>query len=243
MIIELTGLTKSFGPHRVLDGITRRLEFTHTLALIGPSGGGKSTLLRILAGLLAPDGGTVRINGEPLPADVDARRRYRTGIGIVFQAYNLFPHLTARENILLPLVEVHGLPRDEARARAEDVLARFQLTAHAGKHPAALSGGQRQRIAIARAIATQPRFLLFDEPTSALDPEMTAEVLDLLAELRAEGRTLILVTHEMGFARHTADLAAFVAQGTLLEVAEPAQLFAGAEHPDVRRFLGRILRH
>lgn len=243
MIIELSGLTKSFGSHRVLDGLTRRLEFSHTLALIGPSGGGKSTLLRLLAGLLAPDAGTVRINGVPLPSEEDARRRYRAGIGIVFQAYNLFPHLTALENILLPLVEVHRLPREEARARADTVLARFQLSAHAGKHPAALSGGQRQRIAIARAVATQPGFLLFDEPTSALDPEMTAEVLDLLAELRDEGRPLILVTHEMGFARHTADLMAFVAQGTLLEVAEPEHLFAGATHPDVRRFLGRILRH
>ncbi len=243
MNIELRGLTKRFGANAVLADVTRTLSFAHTLALIGPSGGGKSTLLRILAGLLTPDAGSVEVDSRPLPTAEEERRRYRAGIGIVFQAYNLFPHLTARENILLPLIQVHRLAPDEADARTAEVLTRFQLSAHADKHPAALSGGQRQRIAIARAVATHPRFLLFDEPTSALDPEMTAEVLDLLAELRAEGRTLILVTHEMGFARHTADLVAFVGQGTLLEVAPPEALFTVPSHPDVRRFLGRILRH
>lgn len=243
MNIELRGLTKRFGSQTVLDDVTATLAFDHTLALIGPSGGGKSTLLRLIAGLLAPDAGSIAVDGRPLPTDEAGLRVYRAGIGVVFQAFNLFPHLTALDNILLPLVQVHGLAPADARARAEEVLTRFQLAAHAHKHPAMLSGGQRQRVAIARAIAIQPRFLLFDDPTSALDPEMTAEVLDLLAELRAEGRTLILVTHEMGFARHTADLVAFVSGGTLREIAPPEVLFTAPREAEVQRFLGRILRY
>ena len=243
MKIELRGVSKRFGAQSVLANVTASLEFPHTLALIGPSGGGKSTLLRLLAGLITPDAGSITIDGHAIPNSTAALRLYRAQIGIVFQAFNLFPHLSALENILLPLTQVHHVPSDEASARAHAVLERFHLAAHAGKRPAELSGGQRQRVAIARAIAIQPKFLLFDEPTSALDPEMTAEVLDLLAELRSEGRPMILVTHAMGFARHTADQVAFVSGGTLLEVGRPDQIFEAAARPEVRQFLDRVLRY
>jgi len=243
MKIELHGVSKRFGAQSVLANVTATLEFEHTLALIGPSGGGKSTLLRLLAGLITPDEGIITIDGHALPGSAAALRAYRAQIGIVFQAFNLFPHLSALENILLPLTQVHRLAPAEATTRAQAVLERFQLAAHAGKRPAELSGGQRQRVAIARAIAIQPKFLLFDEPTSALDPEMTAEVLDLLAELRSEGRPMILVTHAMGFARHTADLVAFVSGGNLQEIASPDRFFGSPNRPEVRQFLERVLRY
>jgi len=243
MKIELRGITKRFGAQSVLANVTASLEFPHTLALIGPSGGGKSTLLRLLAGLITPDAGSLSVDGHAIPNSTSALRLYRAQIGIVFQAFNLFPHLSALENILLPLTQVHHVPSDEAAARAQAVLERFHLATHAGKRPSELSGGQRQRVAIARAVAIQPKFLLFDEPTSALDPEMTAEVLDLLAELRSEGRPMILVTHAMGFARHTADLVAFVSGGTLLEIGRPDQIFEAAVHPELRQFLDRVLRY
>jgi polar amino acid transport system ATP-binding protein len=243
MKIELRNVSRGFGSQPVLSHLDATLEFAHVLALIGPSGGGKSTLLRLLAGLIPPDGGSIAIDGETLPRSEKDLRAYRARIGIVFQAFNLFPHLSAFDNVLLPLVQVHGWTLPRARARAGAVLDRFRLSDHAAKRPAELSGGQRQRVAIARAIAIEPRFLLLDEPTSALDPEMTAEVLELLAELRSEGRPLVLVTHEMGFARHTADLVAFVANGVLAEVASPGQLFANPENAEVRSFLSRVLRY
>ncbi|MDD5198317.1 MAG: amino acid ABC transporter ATP-binding protein [Terrimicrobiaceae bacterium] len=243
MKVELHGVTKRFGGQTVLNRITSTIEFPHTLALIGPSGGGKSTFLRLLAGLIAPDAGTITIDGEPIPGESPALRRYRARIGIVFQAFNLFPHLSALDNIRLALTEVHGLSPSMATTRAMDALARFQLADHAHKRPATLSGGQRQRVAIARAIAIQPKFLLFDEPTSSLDPEMTAEVLELLATLRSENRTMILVTHEMGFARHTADLVAFISGGSIEEVDAPERIFGEAKNPTVRNFLARVLRY
>ncbi len=243
MKIELQGVTKRFGSQTVLDNITATLEFEHTLALIGPSGGGKSTLLRLLAGLLVPDEGSLAIDGVEIPRQPAALRAYRSRLGIVFQSFNLFPHLSAWENIRLPLIQVHHLPPSTASQRAREVLCRFQLTDHGHKRPSELSGGQRQRVAIARAIAIQPQLLLFDEPTSALDPEMTAEVLDLLAELRSEGRPLVLVTHAMGFARHIANLVGFVSEGTLREIASPELLFTQSENPEIRRFLERVLRY
>ncbi len=241
MILRCEGLTKMFGRHRALSGASLSAKFAHTLALIGPSGGGKSTLLRVLAGLEYPDAGTVEVNGRPLSFKENALAAYRKKIGVVFQAFNLFPHLSALENILLPLEKVHHFP--DARERAAAALERFRLTAHAAKKPAELSGGQRQRVAIARALAIEPEFLLMDEPTSALDPEMTAEVLDVIAELRESAQPLILVTHEMGFARESADAVAFVADGAVLECTPAREFFQQPRSDTARRFLERILKY
>jgi len=243
MKIELINVTKAFGTNRVLDRVSFAAEFAHTLALVGPSGGGKSTLLRLLAGLDRPDSGTILVDGAELPNSEDRLRIYRRTIGIVFQAYNLFPHLTARENVALPLVHVHGLPKPDAAARADDVLRRFLLEEHGHKQPGQLSGGQRQRVAIARALAIGPKFLLLDEPTSALDPEMTAEVLDVIAELRESGKPTVLVTHEMGFARCSADLVAFVADGGITECAPAEEFFSAPKSPATRKFLEKILKY
>lgn len=245
MNLEIASLSKSFPGHpRVLHEVSATFQGIGTLALIGPSGGGKSTLLRILAGLELPDDGKVVLNAEEIDfASESALRAHRLRLGVVFQGYNLFPHLSALENVLLPLIQVHRIPRDEALACAIDTLKRFRLDAHASKRPAELSGGQKQRVAIARAIATKPQLLLLDEPTSALDPEMTAEVLDVIAELKKEGREFILVTHAMGFARHVADSVAFVANGRILEHGHPEQLFGTPSTPECQSFLSRVLRY
>ena len=237
MKLALNGLTKSFGAQRVLDDITADFGELRTLALIGPSGGGKSTLLRIIAGLETADAGEVRLDGER----VECTREHRRRLGVVFQSFNLFPHLSALDNLLLPLVHVHGAP--DAQTLALATLDRFRLADHAHKRPAELSGGQKQRVAIARAIAIKPRVLLFDEPTSALDPEMTAEVLDVIEELKAEGRDFVLVTHEMGFARHVADRVAFLADGRIVEHAPAEELFASPQSAQCRDFLARVLRY
>jgi polar amino acid transport system ATP-binding protein len=243
MKLELTAVTKSYGPHEVIRGIDAAFDFPHVLALLGPSGGGKSTLLRLIGGLESPDRGGIVLDGEQQPRDERALRSYRAGIGTVFQSWNLFPHLDALANITLPLTAVHRLGADEARTRAMELLGRLQLAAHAGKRPAELSGGQRQRVAIARAVAIQPRLLLFDEPTSALDPEMTAEVLEVIADLKAEGRTFVLVTHAMGFARVVADQVAFVADGRIAEHGSAAEFFASPQTSAARRFLERVLKY
>lgn len=240
MKLDLSNLTRSFGTHRVLDNLAWQAE-GHALVIIGPSGGGKSTLLRVLAGLEHPDSGTLAFDGQTLSFTEDALLRHRREVGVVFQSYNLFPHLTALENIMLPLTKVHGLSEGDARGRALEHLRRFQLEAHSHKKPAHLSGGQRQRVAIVRAIAIRPRLLLFDEPTSALDPEMTAEVLDMIAELRTEGRDLILVTHHLAFARTVADQVAFLADGKIME--HGTDLFANPQTEACRRFLLRVLRY
>jgi polar amino acid transport system ATP-binding protein len=241
--IRFEGVCKSFGAQAVLRDVSLEVEFDHTLALVGPSGGGKSTLLRLIAGLEAADAGQIFLNGVALPADGEGLRRHRARTGIVFQAFNLFPHLDALENVVLPLVHVHGVPRKEALGRAEAVLRRFRLGDHSHKQPAQLSGGQRQRVAIARALATDPEFLLLDEPTSALDPEMTSEVLDVISELRDSGKPLVLVTHEMGFARQSADLVAFIADGGIAECPPAAEFFASPSTPAARAFLSKVLKY
>ena len=241
MTITCTQLTKTYGAHAALDALSLHAEFEHTLALIGPSGGGKSTLLRVLAGLLVPDAGRVEIDGQPMIFAERLLHEYRLRAGIVFQGYNLFPHMSALENVMLPLRVVHRLP--DARERAHAALERFRLAGHASKKPSELSGGQRQRVAIARALATEPRCLFMDEPTSALDPEMTAEVLDVIAGLREQGQPLVLVTHEMGFARHTADVVAFVCEGHVLECRPAGDFFARPESSAAHSFLGRILKY
>jgi polar amino acid transport system ATP-binding protein len=243
MKLKLREVVKKFGEHRVIDGLSLELEEVHCVALIGPSGGGKSTLLRIIAGLEYPTSGTVELNGREIEYDQEALLRHRRSIGTVFQAYNLFPHLTALRNITLPLEKVHGRSREEARELAEGTLKRFQLLDHAYKKPAELSGGQRQRVAIARAIAIKPQVVLLDEPTSALDPEMTAEVLELIEELKRDGRDLLLVTHEMGFARRLADRVALLADGQIAELGTAEQVFEKSESEVTRGFLRRVLRY
>jgi polar amino acid transport system ATP-binding protein len=244
MRIALRQISKSFGSRTVLSGIDADFGDVRAVAFIGPSGGGKSTLLRIVAGLQVPDSGDILVDGQRIDFGNEAAlRRHRLQLGVVFQAFNLFPHLTALENLILPLEKVHGLTVNEARQLAMATLERFKLADHAAHRPAELSGGQKQRVAIARAIAIKPRLLLFDEPTSALDPEMTAEVLEVIEEIKAEGRDFILVTHEMGFARHVADRVAFLAEGKIIEQAPPAELFDHPQTPVCRNFLARVLRH
>ncbi len=243
MKLEVAALTKCYGKTRALDGLSLAVESARVLVLIGPSGGGKSTLLRVLGGLETADAGTVKINGYPLLADAAALQAYRRKNGFLFQQFNLFPHMTARRNIALPLEKVHGHSPAEAMAMAEQALARFSLLDHADKLPAQLSGGQQQRVGIARAVARQPEILFLDEPTSALDPEMTAEVLELIQELAQAGQDIILSTHEMGFARAVADQVAFVAAGKIEELSPPAALFGAAESALCQRFLSRVMRY
>jgi polar amino acid transport system ATP-binding protein len=244
MRLVIHGLVQRFprpdgGQATVLDRLDLETGAIRTLVLVGPSGGGKSTLLRILAGLDRPSAGSISFDGVPLPADERGLLRYRRTVGTVFQAYNLFPHLTAMDNLLLPLVRVHGLSPDEAAARVREPLRRFGLEEHVHKRPAELSGGQRQRIAILRALAVRPQRLFLDEPTSALDPEMAAEVLEMIGELRAGGTQFVLVTHEMDFARRAADELAFVADGRVLAHAPADEFFSAAADPRVRAFLHR----
>jgi polar amino acid transport system ATP-binding protein len=243
MSIEITGLTKHYGATRAVDGISLSLpDEVRVLVLIGPSGGGKSTLLRLLGGLEIPTAGRVRINGSELPVTEDGLREFRRRNGFLFQSFNLFPHLSALENIVLPLVKVHGWSRDEAITRAGEVVARFGMADHVRKMPAELSGGQQQRIALARAMAHGPDLLLLDEPTSALDPEMKAEVLDIVAELCEAGQRIILSTHEMGFARGCADEVIFLGNGRLVESGRGAALFDSPQTEVVRTFLGRVMK-
>jgi len=243
MKLELDNLTKSFGPLTVLDKVSLKLEDVHSLVFIGPSGGGKTTLLRLIAGLERPEGGEIRINGHAVDFHSEVSlREYRKRIGMVFQSYNLFPHLNALRNITLPLVKVHGYDEIRAEEEAIKLLDRFRLVDQAHKKPAQLSGGQKQRIAICRAAAIHPEFLLLDEPTSALDPEYTSEVLDLIGELHDEDMRLILVTHEMGFARHAADHILFIGEGGIIGEGTPDELFKSRDER-ISRFFDKILKY
>ena len=244
MKLELSNLSKAYGDLKVLDRVNLLLEDVRSLVLIGPSGGGKTTLLRLIAGLETPTGGEILVNDHPIEfGSEDSLRGYRKRLGMVFQAYNLFPHLTALDNITLPLVQVHGYTADKAREEALVLLERFQLADQAFKKPSQLSGGQKQRIAICRAVAIRPEFLLLDEPTSALDPEYTSEVLDLIGELRDEGMRLVLVTHEMGFARQAADHILFIGDGGLIASCPPEEMFAGGTDSRVERFFNKVLKY
>jgi polar amino acid transport system ATP-binding protein len=243
MRLRAIDLCKSFGRQIVLKNVNLDLDEVHTLALIGPSGGGKSTLLRIIAGLENPDSGSLYLNGHEIVYREKELMAHRRTVGTVFQAYNLFPHLTALQNITLPLEKVHNYKPPKAREVAESILERFGLSEHGDKPPAQLSGGQRQRVAIARAISIKPKLLLFDEPTSALDPEMTAEVLEVIEELREEGRDLVLVTHQMGFAHRVADQIALLSGGQIIECGPPAQVLDNPQSEITRQFFARILKY
>lgn len=240
--LRIENLTQIYGAQRALDGLSLSIEKDiRCLALIGPSGGGKSTLLRQLGALEIPQSGSISVNSRELPCDEPSLRSIRKKNGFLFQSYNLFPHLTALENITLPLIHVHGHTLDSARALAETQLRRFELLAHAEKRPVQLSGGQQQRVALIRAIVAKPELLFLDEPTAALDPEMTVEVLEFIREVIDAGQEVILCTHEMGFARAVADSVAFIATGKVLECAAPQELFEAPKHETVRRFLSRVL--
>lgn len=243
MSIETENLARIYGATRAVDGVDLRFaDDTRVIVLIGPSGGGKSTLLRLLGGLEIPDAGSIRIDGKVVPRNEEALRDWRRQNGFLFQSFNLFPHLSALENIVLPLVEVHAWKRDAAQDRAREVVERFGMAAHLAKRPAALSGGQQQRIALARAMAHDPAMLLLDEPTSALDPEMKAEVLDLIEELCQGGQRIILSTHEMGFARSSADAVVFLGGGKVIESGTAEGLFENPRSEVVKSFLGKVMK-
>lgn len=243
MSIEISELTKHYGETRAVDGISLTLpDEVRVVVLIGPSGGGKSTLLRLLGSLEIPTSGGITKNGRVLPVTEEGQLEIRRRNGFLFQSFNLFPHLSALENIVLPLVRVHGRSRDEAMARAREVVARFGMEDHVTKMPGELSGGQQQRIALARAMAHEPDLLLLDEPTSALDPEKKAEVLDVVAELCEAGQRIILSTHEMGFARACADETIFLADGRVVESGRGSSLFEAPRTEALRAFLGRVMK-
>jgi polar amino acid transport system ATP-binding protein len=247
-MIEIRGVGKSFGGHEVLRGVNLSVEHSEVVCLIGPSGSGKSTLLRCVNFLESYDLGDVRIDGRLIgyedapdgarrPMGGRALRDMRREIGMVFQHFNLWPHMTAFGNVAEPLRLVRGLSAGEARERALAMLTRVGLSDKADAYPSRLSGGQQQRVAIARALAMQPRLMLFDEPTSALDPELVGEVLEVMRGLAAEGMTMLIVTHEMGFAAHVADRIAFIDAGRIVDEGPPAHVFHESAEPRVRQFL------
>jgi polar amino acid transport system ATP-binding protein len=240
-VLECQGVTKAYGERQVLRGIDLEVGEHEAVVLIGASGSGKSTLLRCVDLLDEIDDGDVLLDGEvvtdPGVDPVAVRRR----LGMVFQAFNLFPHLTVLENVVLAPVRAHGADRAQTGARARELLARFGLAGREDEHPDRLSGGQQQRVAIVRALATQPRALLLDEITSALDPELVGEVLDLVRELKGEGMTMLIATHEMGFAREVADQVCFLHDGALIERGTPEHMFSAPERPETQRFLRRLL--
>ncbi|MDP9862664.1 MULTISPECIES: amino acid ABC transporter ATP-binding protein [Streptosporangium] len=239
--LEITGLRKSYGDHEVLRGIDLSVEQHEVICLIGASGSGKSTLLRCINALETIDGGQVRLDGEVVSGpgvDVNLLRR---DVGMVFQSYNLFPHMSVLDNVTLAPIRLGGLSREEARKRATALLERVGLADRAGAFPDRLSGGQQQRVAIVRTLAMEPRVLLLDEITAALDPELVAEVLGIVRQLAAEGMTMLLATHEMSFAREVADRVCFLHQGSLLEQGPPEQIFTEPVEERTRMFLKSII--
>ena len=242
-LVVMAGVSKSFGDVRALQDIDLTVHAGEVVVVVGPSGSGKSTLCRCVNRLEPIDGGTISIDGVPLPREGRALARLRADIGMVFQSFNLFAHKTVLQNVTLGPVKVRGLPKGEARERAMALLERVGIAGKAERYPAELSGGQQQRAAIARALAMEPKLMLFDEPTSALDPEMISEVLDVMVDLAAEGTTMIVVTHEMGFARSAARRVVFMDEGRIVEIAPPAQFFDAPASTRAQVFLSKVLAH
>jgi polar amino acid transport system ATP-binding protein len=246
-LISVVGLSKRFGERSVLDDVHLSIGRSETVALIGPSGGGKSTLLRSINALNYWDAGEIRVGPYTLQAEMVARRdgsavrQVRRLLGMIFQDFQLFPHFTAADNVAEAPRQVLKLSREAARARAGELLERVGLSAHADNYPHQLSGGQKQRVAIARALAMQPHGLLCDEITSALDPELKHEVLDVVADLKRDGMALLMVTHEIGFARRAADRVVVLADGRIIEEGPPAQVLDSPRHERTRQFLANVL--
>jgi polar amino acid transport system ATP-binding protein len=240
-VLELRGVTKSYGENQVLRGIDLSVGEHEAIALIGASGSGKSTLLRCIDLLDEIDDGDIMLDGEPITVPgldpVPTRRR----LGLVFQAFNLFPHMRVIDNVTLGAIRAQKVGRDEAEAEGQKLLTRFGLGDRARAYPDNLSGGQQQRVAIVRALLTKPRALLLDEVTSALDPELVGEVLEVIGELKSEGMTMLIATHEMQFAREFADRVVFLADGRIVEQGPPEQIFTAPREPETQRFLARLL--
>ena len=240
-VIEMASVSKWYGKFQVLRDVSLRVREGEKIVICGPSGSGKSTLIRCLNRLEEHETGTITVCGVALTRNLKAIERIRRDVGMVFQHFNLFPHLTVLENCTLAPIRVRKLPRAEAEALARKYLERVRILEHAHKFPAQLSGGQQQRVAIARALCMQPKVMLFDEPTSALDPEMVKEVLDVMTDLAAEGMTMLVVTHEMGFARRVADRVMFMDGGEIVEDNTPEAFFTAPRHERARVFLSQIL--
>ncbi len=242
-LVVLSGVNKWFDDLHVLKDINLDISRGEVVVVIGPSGSGKSTLCRAINRLEPVNEGEIRLDGQPLPAEGKGLAQLRADVGMVFQSFNLFAHKTVLENVMLGPVKVRRRNSGEAKKQALELLDRVGVAEQANKYPAQLSGGQQQRVAIARALAMQPKVMLFDEPTSALDPEMIKEVLDVMVELAAEGMTMVVVTHEMGFARTAANRVIFMDAGQIIEEAKPQEFFTNPKSDRAKDFLGKILKH
>jgi glutamate transport system ATP-binding protein len=242
-LVELAGVRKSFGDNLVLDDIDLRIDRGSAVVVAGPSGSGKSTMLRCINGLESIDEGTIRFDGRDVASTGREIYGIRAQIGMVFQQFNLFPHMTVLENITLAPLEVAEAGRERADRRARELLERVGIPEKAEDYPADLSGGQQQRVAIARALAVEPKLMLFDEPTSALDPEMIREVLDVMRDLAREGMTMVVVTHEMGFAREVCDRIVFIDDGRIVEEGTPDEFFNRTRSERAKEFVDKIIHH
>jgi glutamate transport system ATP-binding protein len=242
-LVVLKGVNKHFGELHVLKDINLTIGRGEVVVVIGPSGSGKSTLCRTINRLETFEAGSITIDGNPLPEEGKELAKLRADVGMVFQSFNLFAHKTILDNVTLGPIKVRKTPKAEAERHAQELLERVGVAHQAAKFPAQLSGGQQQRVAIARSLAMDPKVMLFDEPTSALDPEMINEVLDVMIGLAKSGMTMIVVTHEMGFARKAADRVVFMADGQVVEQATPEKFFTNPQSPRAQDFLGKILTH